>query len=78
MIIPVSNLQCEVVACRSETEYADRPLSLIWKGLRLEIAEIQARWRSPGEKVFRVQAVNGKKFILTYLEVADEWEVRPL
>jgi hypothetical protein len=68
----------EKVECRSDTEYADRPLSLTWDGCRYEIAEILARWRGPGEKGFRVKTVNGQAFELTYREVADEWHVQPI
>ncbi len=30
----------DLVECRSDTEYADRPLALTWQGIRLEVAEI--------------------------------------
>ena len=68
----------ETVECRSDTEYAERPLSLIWQGRRLEIAEILARWRGPGEKGFRVKTVDGQAFELTYQEFSDDWRVQPL
>jgi hypothetical protein len=68
----------DTVECRSDTEYAERPLSLTWQGCRHEIAEIFARWRGPGEKGFRVKTVNGMAFELTYQEVTDDWHVQPL
>ncbi|MFZ5912389.1 MAG: hypothetical protein ACOYYU_20480 [Chloroflexota bacterium] len=68
----------DAVACRSGVEYADRPLSLMWEGQRLEIAEILARWRAPGEKGFRVQTAEGQVFELTYREIPDEWEIQPI
>jgi hypothetical protein len=68
----------EKVECRSDTEYAERPLSLLWNGSRYEIAEIFARWRGPGEKGFRVKTVNGQAFELTYHEVSDDWHVQPI
>lgn len=72
----------DVVECRPEpgarTEYAERPLSLIWKGCRLEIAEIISRWHGPGEKGFRVKTVDGQAFELTYQEFADAWHVQPM
>ncbi|MBI5842711.1 MAG: hypothetical protein HZB19_21680 [Chloroflexi bacterium] len=68
----------ENVECRSDTEYAERPLSLIWQGKRREIAEILARWRGPGEKGFRVKTVDGQAFELTYREVPDEWHIQPI
>jgi len=68
----------DIVECRSDSEYAERPLSLIWEGRRYEIAEILARWRGPSEKGFRVKTVDGQAFELTYREIADEWQIQPI
>jgi len=68
----------EIVVCRSDTEYAERPLSLVWHGCHYEIAEIFARWHGPGEKWFRVKTVNGLAFELTYQEFSDDWHIQPL
>ena len=68
----------KTVECLSDTEYADRPLSLLWRGRRYEIAEILARWRGPGEKGFRVKTTNGQAFELTYQELSDDWNVQPI
>jgi hypothetical protein len=66
------------VECRSDTEYADRPLALTWQGRRLEIAEILASWRGPGEKGFRVKTTDGQAFEVAYRELPDEWHIQPL
>lgn len=68
----------DIVECRSDTEYAERPLALTWQGQRLEVAEILARWRGPNEKGFRVKTTDGQAFELTHREVPDEWQVQPL
>jgi hypothetical protein len=68
----------DAVECLSDQEYADRPLALTWAGRRIEIANILATWRGPNEKGFRVQTVDGNAFELTYREVPDEWNVRPI
>ena len=68
----------ELVECRSDSQYAERPLALVWEGERLEIAEILARWHGPGEKGFRVQTSDKRIFELRYREVPDEWEVHPI
>ncbi len=68
----------ESVECRSDAEYADRPLALTWEGRRLEVAEILATWRGPGEKGFRVKTADGQAFELAYRELTDEWHVQPL
>lgn len=72
----MSGLKRELVECRSDSEYAERPLSLMWEGQRLEIAEILSRWRGPAEKGFRVQTVDRQVFELTYRELPDEWKVQ--
>jgi hypothetical protein len=66
------------VECRSDAEYAERPLSLTWQGVRYEIAEILSRWRGPGEKGFRVKTADGQAFDVTYREVPDEWHIQPI
>jgi hypothetical protein len=74
----MSGSKREAVACLSGVEYADRPLSLAWEGQRLEVAEILARWRAPGEIGFRVQTADRRIFELTYREIPDEWEIQSL
>ena len=66
------------VECLSDSEYADRPLALIWQGRRLEIAEILASWRGPGEKGFRVKTTDGQAFELAYRQLPDEWHIQPI
>ena len=66
------------VECRSDSTFAERPLSLIWDGYRYEIAEIVSRWRGPSEQGFRVKTADGQAFDLTYREVPDEWQIQPI
>lgn len=66
------------VECRSDSTFAERPLSLTWQGCRYEIAEIFARWRGPAERGFRVKTTDGQAFELTYRELPDEWHVQPI
>ena len=68
----------DMVECRSDSEYAERPLALTWQGRRYEVAEILSRWHGPGEKGFLVKTADGPAFDLTYREIADEWQVQPL
>jgi hypothetical protein len=63
----------DTVECRSDSTFAERPLSLIWQGICYEIAEIAARWRGLSEMGFRVQTMNGQAFDLTYRELPNEW-----
>jgi len=66
------------VECRSDSEYAERPLALTWQGHRFEIAEILAGWRGPNEKGFRVKTEDGLAFELTYRDIPDEWSIQPI
>lgn len=63
------------VECLSGHTYAERPIALWWDGERLNIVEIEARWRIPGGRRFRVQAENSQFFDLCYVELQDEWQV---
>jgi len=66
-----------VVECHSGYEYAQRPVALHWEGQRLEIELVEAQWRTPGGKCFRVRTRDGRAFELFYSEHSDEWRVNP-
>ena len=68
----------DAVECRSDADYADRPLAVVWQGRRLEVAEILGSWRGPGEKGFRVKTTDGQAFELAYRLLPDEWHIQPL
>lgn len=65
----------ELVECHSGYAYAERPIALVWDGERLEIEGIEAEWRIPGGKRFRVRVKDGRVFELFYGELYDEWRV---
>lgn len=69
-------LEDAVVECHSGTTYAERPRAIRWQGERLEVAEIQAQWRIPEGRKFRVCTTRGAIFELTYLEADDEWRIQ--
>ena len=68
----------DTVECRSDSEYAERPLALTWNGQRYEVAEILSRWRGPDEKGFRVETTDEQIFELIYREGPDEWKIKQL
>lgn len=68
----------ELVECRSDTSYAERPLAFSWQGQRWEVVEILKRWHSPGMRGFLVRASTGGSFELLYDEQLDAWTVRAL
>ena len=67
-----------LVECRSDSEYAERPVALYWQGQRLVIVEILSRWRKPDGKIFRVRTTDQQLFELTYDLSADRWLVERL
>ncbi len=64
-----------LVECRSDTEYAERPVALYWQEQRLEIVDILSRWRTPEGKRFRVRTADGQLFELNYDQVENLWEI---
>ena len=65
----------EQVECHSGTTYGERPIALYWEGEKLLIIEIEARWRLPDGRRFRVRVEDERIFELYYTEQADEWRI---
>jgi hypothetical protein len=63
------------VECRSDHEYAQRPLAFSWQGQRLEVIRVLDTWRTPSGKHFRVLANDQIIYSLTYQEAHDQWSV---
>jgi hypothetical protein len=68
----------ELVECLSGYEYAQRPVALHWEGIRLDVEQIEAEWRIPDGKRFRVRVCDGRLFELTYDELSDVWRIAPV
>lgn len=66
------------VECHSGFTYAERPTALYWRGEWLEICEVEARWRIPGGRKFRVRTEDEGRFELFYGELYDEWRILEL
>jgi hypothetical protein len=64
------------VECYSGLEYAERPIALYWNDERLEIETIEAEWRTPDGKKFRVRTTDGQVFELMYVELLDKWRIQ--
>jgi len=65
----------EPVECRSDGDFAGRPLAIYWQGERLVVDKILASWRTPGKKCFRVTTLDEKAFECCYFEDKDTWTV---
>ena len=64
----------DLVSCRSDYSYAQRPVALQWEGQRLDIY-VEAEWRTPDGRRFRVNAGDDRRFELVYRELDDEWQI---
>lgn len=71
-------LNFAAVECHSGFEYAERPIALRWEGHRLQICAIEAEWRIPGGKKFRVRVTDGRVFELFYGELYSDWRIHHL
>ncbi len=68
----------QLVECYSGAAYAERPIALHWEKIRLEITLIEAQWRTPGKRCFRVLTQDNQRFELQYDECSDHWQINPL
>lgn len=64
------------VECHSGHTYAQRPIAFWWEDERLEIEAIEAEWRSPTEKHFRVKTQQGAVYEVIYDQASDAWQIR--
>jgi hypothetical protein len=65
----------DLVKCYSGDEYAQRPTALFWKNQWLEISSIEAQWRTPDGKTFRIHTRDNQRFELLWFESDDEWKI---
>ena len=65
----------DLVECHSGSSYGERPVAFQWEGERLEVAEVEASWRIPGGRRFRVRTRDDRIFELFYGELYDEWRI---
>ena len=73
--LPLCSSVADPVECHSGYEYAQRPTALHWLGARLEVEAVEAEWRIPGGKRFRVRTPDGQVFELIYGDLFDEWRI---
>jgi len=66
------------VVCHSGFTYAERPIAFWWGEERFEVSAVEANWRTPQGKGFRVRTQQGLRFELFYDEHNDEWEIIPV
>ena len=65
----------DLVECHSGYTYGERPTALVWEGERFLVEAVEAVWRIPAGRCFRVRTVDGRVFELFYGEMYDEWRI---
>ena len=65
-----------IVECYAGHSYAERPKAFCQDGKRFEVQAIEAEWRSPEGKHFRVSVKNNGVYELIYHPDRDSWQIR--
>ena len=65
----------DLVECRSDDQYAQRPTAIYWDGQRLPVHIVLAEWKTPEGKSFRVLLQDLRIFNLVYNFELDNWEI---
>jgi hypothetical protein len=68
----------DAVECHSESSYPEKPLALIWEGMRHEVETILSQWRDPQGMHFRVRTTEGLVFELSYGTATEAWLIKPI
>jgi hypothetical protein len=68
----------DLVECRSESGYPEKPVALVWENTRREVETILSQWRDPQGMHFRVRTTGGLVFELTYAIANDAWLIKPI
>lgn len=63
------------VECYAGYRADERPTRLRLEGVTLEVNEVEDRWYSPGETLFRVRVANGDRYVLRHVEAQDTWSI---
>jgi len=66
----------DLVSCRSDYSYADRPTSFVWNGERYDIGSIEREWLEPGTKHFIVKAAKAGIPAVVLVQLKDREPVR--
>ena len=63
----------DLVECRSEVEYAERPVALYLHDQRHLVLEVLSCWQDPRGRYFRVVTAHQEVFQLFYDQAEDAW-----
>jgi hypothetical protein len=65
------------VECRSDWEYAQRPVAFTWQDQRLEVYKLITEYRTPAGNHFLVSTIEAGVFELVYNKHSDQWIIQP-
>jgi len=68
----------DLVECRSDYEYAQRPVAFYWQEKRLEVTELLSQNRHPSGVTFLVRNADLGIFELNYDICTDYWSVKQI
>ncbi len=63
------------VECYSGYRADQRPVVLHLAEETFAVTEVEDRWYSPGETLFRVRLANGDRYLLRHVEAQDTWSI---
>lgn len=66
----------DLVECRSDDQYAQRPTAIYWDGVRLAVDTVLAEWRTPEDKGFRVLTKDFRVFDVFFNQAQDRWKIQ--
>ena len=65
------------VECYAGYRGEESPRRFTVAGRKVEVVTIEAQWREPGSRVFRVRGDDGRVLSLRQSESSGEWELAP-
>jgi len=64
------------VECYAGYRYPERPRTFLWEEEWMTVEEIEHQWRTPAGPAFRVRTADGRRFVLSYDEATDTWDIQ--
>ena len=68
-------MRCQV-STYSGSRLHERPLRFTWGEEWLEVREVLAQGYGPDRLFFKVDAADGRLYLLTYRRLSDSWEAK--
>jgi len=66
------------VECQSGYSHCDHPTAIIWEGKRLAVKNIEAEWREPDIKYYRILTEDCIRLEIQFNENENIWRITPI